>query len=81
MLRSQAGRLLRKVFVLTVLLACLVVLNIDNGVRKVAAQTTCCQNCQNFLTQCMNLCETQNCPQQCFIKFNYCRSQCSPPCS
>lgn len=82
MLRAEAGRLLRKIFVLAVLLACLTAVNTDNGVRKVAAQTSCCQTCQNSFVDCMNNCQTPYCPQTvCIPRYNYCRSQCNPPCS
>jgi hypothetical protein len=81
MINSHARRLLRKVLVLAVLLTSFAVMNNESGVRKVAAQTTCCQNCQNFLTTCVNLCSDQNCINNCFLRFFACRNQCSPPCS
>jgi hypothetical protein len=82
MFTLQLGRLLRKVLFLAVLLAGLAVMSNESAVRKVEAQTTCCQNCQNVLTDCMNNCQTPYCPQTvCFPRYNYCRSQCSPACS
>ena len=81
MLRAQAGRILRKIFVLTVLLACLAVANTDSGVRKVAAQTSCCQVCNDYINQCINSCSTVQCYNACFGRYNICRSQCNPPCS
>lgn len=82
MFTPQLGRLLRKVLVLAVLLASLAVMSNESAVRKVEAQTSCCQTCQNFLVDCMNNCQTPNCQQTfCLPRWNYCRSQCSPPCS
>jgi hypothetical protein len=81
MFNPQVGRLLRKALVLAVLLASLTVVNTDSVVRKVAAQTTCCQACGEYVNQCLNSCLTYQCYYACFPKYNICRSQCSPPCS
>ena len=84
MLRLQMGRLFRKIFVLAVLLACLAVVNTDSGLRKVAAQATCCQMCADYINQCLNSCSGASysqCYYGCMGRYNICRSQCNPPCS
>jgi hypothetical protein len=81
MFNPQVGRLLRKALVLAVLLASLTVVNTDSGVRKVAAQTSCCQMCNDYVNQCINSCSTPQCYNACLGRYNICRSQCSPPCS
>lgn len=81
MFTPQAGRLLRKVLVLVVLLAGLAVLNTESGVRKVAAQPTCCQGCADSLPRCLDFCRDPYCAYQCYGKYNVCRSTCNPPCS
>ncbi len=81
MINSQAGRLLKKILVLTILLTSLAVAHTENGVRRVAAQTTCCQVCNDYVNQCINSCSTPQCYYACLGRYNICRSQCSPPCS
>ena len=75
-------RLARKLLILAVLLMSLAVLNNTNKIaRSVAAQTSCCENCQNFLNTCVNLCTNIPCINDCYRRFFFCRSQCDPPCS
>jgi hypothetical protein len=81
MFTQQMGRLMRKVLVLAVLLASLTIVNIDSGLRKVAAQTTCCETCGAYVNDCLNTCLTWQCYYACFPKYDICRSQCNPPCS
>lgn len=59
MFNPQVGRLLRKALVLAVLLTSLTVVNTDSGLRKVAAQATCCQNCGFAYVTCLNSCLDQ----------------------
>jgi hypothetical protein len=84
MLRPQVGRLLRKALVLAVLLASVAVMNNESTVRKVAAQTSCCQVCADYINQCINSCSGayySQCYYACMGRYNICRSQCNPPCS
>lgn len=81
MLRPQVGRLLRKVLVLAVLLTSFAVMNNESGVRKVAAQATCCQMCAGYANACINSCSFSQCVDACLNRYRMCISQCSPPCS
>jgi hypothetical protein len=81
MFNPQVGRLLRKALVLAVLLASLTVVNTDSGLRRVAAQATCCQNCGFAYATCLNACLDQYSCNTCHARYFACRNQCSPPCS
>lgn len=81
MFNPHVGRLLRKALVLAVLLASLTVVNTDSGLRKVAAQATCCQNCGSAYATCLNACLDQYSCYTCHARYFACRNQCSPPCS
>jgi len=84
MFTRPMGRLLRKVVVLAVLLVSVAVMNNESTVKKVEAQTTCCQDCVDYVNQCINSCSGASysqCYYACMGRYNICRSQCSPPCS
>jgi hypothetical protein len=82
MIKSGVIRLVRKFFLLVILLACFAALNSDIAARKASAQTSCCINCGNLWAECANFCSCcgvpnySTCMGACFGRYNNCKASC-----
>lgn len=77
MMKSEMRRLVGRFLMLTVLVASLAFVSVDRKANAAA----CCSACQPFLVDCLNVLTQQGVtPDECFRRFDQCRTQCTPDC-
>jgi hypothetical protein len=79
MSRSKAGRLFRRLFILFVLAACLMLVNFGPADNRASA-AICCSTCPVSLQNCLHLCAPQGTCNFCYGTYRICTNICDPVC-
>jgi len=77
MFTPSAKKAWRRLLVLTMLIATLIVLSLNQGARA----TACCSACDPNLQRCLDNCHgAPSCVDKCFLLWDACNDTCNPGC-